>query len=145
MPLTDFVDRFYDLTRVFLEGKTIVEATVTSVKSHKNSVLMRFEGVDTRNAAEELIGRFVSLHEAELVQLPEQTYFQFDIIGMRVFTEDNCFLGTVAEIIPAPANDIWRVEGEKEFLLPAIGNVIVKVDKVEKIVIIRLLDGLLDQ
>ena len=50
----------------------------------------------------------------------------------------------IAEIIPMPANDLWRVEGEVEFLLPAIAQVIVKVDTKERKVIIRLMEGLIE-
>lgn len=144
-PLTDSVERFADLTKVFLEGETAVETVVESVRNHKNHILMRFEGVETRTAAEGLVGKFVSVSEADLIDLPEQTYFQFDIIGMQVVNEDDHALGTISEIIRMPAHDLWRVEGEKEFLLPAVANFVLKVSKTERKVIVRLPDGLLDQ
>jgi 16S rRNA processing protein RimM len=143
-PLTDSVDRFHDLSEVFLEGVTANLFTVKSVRIHQSSVLMRFDGIDSRTAAEELVGRFVSVTKAHLIDLPESTFFQFDIIGMQVCTEDGRLLGTIAEIIPMPANDLWRVEGEVEFLLPAIEQVIVKVDLKERKVIIRLMEGLIE-
>ena len=93
-PLTDFVDRFHDLSEVFLEGETANLFTVKSVRIHQNSVLMRFDGIDSRDAAEELVGRFVSVTKSDLVDLPESTFFQFDIIGMQVFSEDGRLLGT---------------------------------------------------
>ena len=143
-PLTDFVDRFHDLSEVFLEGETANLFTVKSVRIHQNSVLVRFEGIESRTAAEELVGRFVSVAKTDLVDLPESTFFHFDIIGMKVCTEDGRSLGTIAEIIPMPANDLWRVEGEVEFLLPAIAQVIVKVDTKERKVIVRLIEGLIE-
>lgn len=143
--MTDSVERFADLTKVFLEGETAVETVVESVRNHKNHILMRFEGVETRTAAEGLVGKFVSVSEADLIDLPEQTYFQFDIIGMQVVNEDDHALGTISEIIRMPAHDLWRVEGEKEFLLPAVANFVLKVSKTERKVIVRLPDGLLDQ
>jgi 16S rRNA processing protein RimM len=105
---------------------------------------MRFDGIDSRNVAEELIGRFVSVTKADLVDLPEETFFEFDIVGMQVCTEDGQLLGRIAEIIPMPANDLWRVEGEHEFLLPAIKQLIVRVDAKERKVIIRLMEGLIE-
>jgi 16S rRNA processing protein RimM len=105
---------------------------------------MQFEGVDSREAAEELIGRFVSVTKAELIDLPEETFFQFDIVGMTVVTEDGRLLGKIAEVIPMPANDLWRVEGETEFLLPATKNVLIKVDRDARQVVIRLLEGLIE-
>jgi len=143
-PLTDFVDRFHNLSEVLLEGETANLFTVKSVRIHQNSVLMRFDGIDSRTAAEELVGRFVSVTKADLVDLPESTFFQFVIIAMQVCSEDGRLLGTIAEIIPMPANDLWRVEGEVEFLLPAIAQVIVKVDTKERKVIVRLMEGLIE-
>jgi 16S rRNA processing protein RimM len=143
-PLTDFVERFHDLSEVFLEGETANFYSVKSARIHQNSVLMRFDGIDSRTAAEELVGRFVSVAKSDLVDLPESTFFQFDIIGMQVCSEDGRLLGTIAEIIAMPANDLWRVEGEVEFLLPAIAQVIVKVDTKERKVIVRLLEGLIE-
>jgi 16S rRNA processing protein RimM len=143
-PLTDFVDRFHDLSEVFLEGETANLYSVKSVRIHQNSVLMRFDGIDSRTAAEDLVGRFISVVKTDLVDLPESTFFQFDIIGMQVCSEDGRLLGTIAEIVPMPANDLWRVEGEVEFLLPAIAQVIVKVDMKERKVIVRLMEGLIE-
>jgi 16S rRNA processing protein RimM len=106
---------------------------------------MRFEGIESRTAAEELVGKFVSITKGELIDLPEKSFFQFDIIGMQVYSEDGRLLGRVAEIIEMPANDLWRVEGEHAFLLPATENVIVKVDTEERKVFIRLLEGLIEE
>ncbi len=142
--MTEFVDRFHDLDKVILEGETANSFTVKSVRVHQNSVLMRFEGVESRNAAEELVGKFVSVTKAELIELPEKTFFEFDIIGMQVYSEDGKLLGQVGEIMAMPANDVWRIEGEREFLLPATSNVIVKVDTEERKVVIRLLEGLIE-
>ncbi len=144
-PLTDFVDRFNDLTEVLLEGETANLFAVKSIRVQPNNVIMRFDGINSRTAAEELIGRFVSVTKADLIELPEKTFFQFDIIGMQVCSEEGQLLGRVAEIIPMPANDLWRVEGEREFLLPAVAEVIVKVDTKERKVIIKLMDGLIEE
>lgn len=105
---------------------------------------MQLGGIDSRNAAEELVGKYVSVSKSDLIDLPEKTFFEFDIIGMQVCTEDGRILGTIAEIIPMPANDLWRVEGEREFLLPAIEQVILRIDQTDRKVVIRLMEGLIE-
>jgi len=144
MPLTDFVDRFEDLESVILEGRATARFSIREVRFHKRQLLILFEGIDTRNLAEEHIGDFVSVTKDEMVDLPEQTFFQFDVIGMKVYTETGEYLGEIAEIIEMPANDLWRVEGERSILLPAAESVILNVDKEERKVTVRLLEGLLD-
>lgn len=143
-PLTDFVDRFEDLESAFLEGRATARYTIREVRYHKRQLLILFEGIDTRNLAEEHIGEFVSITKDEMVDLPDQTFFLFDVIGMKVYTESGEYLGEVAEIIEMPANDLWRVEGERSILLPASENVILNVDKEERKVTVRIIEGLLD-
>lgn len=127
-----------------LEDEAVKSYSVKSVRIHKNTVLLQLGGIDSRNAAEELVGKYVSVTKSDLIDLPEKTFFEFDIIGMRVCTEDGRVLGTVAEIIPMPANDLWRVEGEREFLLPAIEQVILRIDQTGRKVVIRLMEGLIE-
>ena len=143
-PLTDFVDRFEDLESAFLEGRATARYTIREVRYHKRQLLILFEGIDTRNLAEDHIGEFVSITKDEMVDLPDQTFFLFDVIGMKVYTESGEYLGEVAEIIEMPANDLWRVEGERSILLPASENVILNVDKEERKVTVRIIEGLLD-
>ncbi len=143
-PLTDFVDRFEDLESAFLEGRATARYTIREVRYHKRQLLILFEGIDTRNLAEDHIGEFVSITKDEMVDLPDQTFFLFDVIGMKVYTESGEYLGEIAEIIEMPANDLWRVEGERSILLPASENVILNVDKEERKVTVRIIEGLLD-
>ena len=143
-PLTDFVDRFNELAKVFLENDEVISITVNAVRPLKNQMLLRFEGIESREAAEKLVGKFLSVPKSDLVELPEETYFQFDIVGMQVYAESGEYLGDVAEVIPMPANDLWRVTGKKEFLLPATRNIVQRVDRNERKVYIHLLEGLID-
>ena len=107
-------------------------------------MLIILEGIETRNQAENLIGDFVCVPKSELIELPKQTFFQFDVIGMKVYSEEGSYLGEITEIIEMPANDLWRVEGDKPFFLPAAENIVLSVDKTERKVVVRLLEGLLD-
>ncbi|HOO41898.1 MAG TPA: ribosome maturation factor RimM, partial [Syntrophales bacterium] len=66
-----------------------------------------------------------------------------DIIGLDVVTETGQPLGKVQEIFPTGSNDVYVCRnGDKEILLPAIADVIRKVDLREKRMVVRLLEGL---
>ena len=144
-PLTDFVDRFEALDRVILDDGSGAELKVRAARIHKNQVLILFEGIESRTAAEKLVNKFLSVTKADLVDMPKGTYFQFEILGMKVVSEDGALLGEIREIIPVPGNDVWRVVGERELMIPASANVIMKVDKENKKVTVRLIEGLIDQ
>ncbi len=144
VPLTDFVDRFEDLDSAIIDGRTRARVNIREVRFHKRQLLISFEGIDTRNQAEDHIGDFICIERSELIELPEQTFFQFDLIGMKVYSEQGQFLGEITEIIEMPANDLWRIVGDRDFVIPASENVVLNVDKTERKVVIRLIEGLLD-
>jgi 16S rRNA processing protein RimM len=144
VPLTDFVDRFEELESAIIDGRTRARVKILGVRFHRQQLLITFAGIDTRNQAEDHIGDFICVEKSELIELPEHTFFQFEVIGMKVFTEQGEFLGEIKEIIEMPANDLWRISGEREFIIPASENVVLSVDKTERKIVIRLIEGLLD-
>jgi 16S rRNA processing protein RimM len=65
---------------------------------------------------------------------------------MEVLTEGGRSLGTVREVLHNPANDVWLVGGEdREFLIPALRDVVAKVDPARRRAVIRELPGLLGE
>ena len=80
------------------------------------------------------------------VKLKKNEYFIADLIGLKVYTEDDAFLGTLDDVIQTGANDVYCVktpEG-KELLLPAIHDCILDVDLDKEEMIVHVLPGLLD-
>ncbi len=143
-PLTDSVDRFEELESVVLDGVQSRRVAVESIRVHKNQLIMKLSTIESRNDAEAAVGSFLSITRAELITLPDDTLFQFEIVGMKVVTEAGEELGEVVRVVEMPANDIWRVEGNYSFDLPATGNIVVAVDKEARTITIRLIEGLLD-
>ena len=89
-------------------------------------------------------GQVLVVPESWLPELPEGEYWPFQLEGCEVVTEDGRSLGTVAEVIPNPANDLWVAvddDGE-ETLVPAISDVIVDVDVEAKRIVVREVPGI---
>ena len=80
------------------------------------------------------------------IKLPKGHYFIADLIGCNVFDADNNeALGVITEVSETGANDVWHIlKDGKEYLVPAIPPVIVKVDTENDTVIIRPLKGIFD-
>ena len=78
------------------------------------------------------------------VKLKKNEYFIADLIGLKVYTEDDAFLGTLDDVIQTGANDVYQVvtEEEKEILIPAIRQCILEVDVEEGRMKVHLLEGL---
>ena len=107
--------------------------TVEWVKPHGRVLLMTLEGVADRSLAEGLIGSELFVDKACLPALEEDTYYWFDLVGLRVYDTTGVHLGRLDEVIPTPGNDIYVVRGKqdgqtREMLIPAIGDVVLKID-----------------
>jgi 16S rRNA processing protein RimM len=101
------------------------------------------EGVDSPEAVQALAGSDVLAPVDVLIPLAEDEYYWRDIIGLDVVTDTGQPLGKVKEIFATGSNDVYVChDGNKEILLPAIEDVILKIDLVEKRIVVHLLEGL---
>ena len=94
---------------------------------------MALEAVTDRSQAESLNGSTLFVDKARLPVLEEDTYYWFDLVGLSVYNTTGTLLGRLEEVIPTPGNDIYVVKGKqngqpKELLIPATGDVVLKVD-----------------
>jgi 16S rRNA processing protein RimM len=114
------------------------------VRRHKGAILLKLAGCDDRNEAELLRDMLVQIPIEEAVPLEDGEHYHFQIVGVRVETEDGEWLGQVAEVLETGANDVYLVRGPRgEILLPAITDVVRELDMEEKHMVVRLLPGTL--
>jgi 16S rRNA processing protein RimM len=140
MPLTDFPDRFESLAVVNLDEQT--QLAIESVHYHKHYVLLKFKGYDSRNAIDCLRGKVLYITRDKLMPLPAGRFYHFDLIGLAVFTEAEKYLGKLTEIIETGSNDVYVIEvdqpGAKPLLIPALKQVVKKVDLENKRMVVAL-------
>lgn len=115
--------------------------TVEAVKQRAGGLLIKFVEITGKRDAERLIGHDLVIPETA-GEKPENSFWLHEIIGLKVFTEEGLFLGTVKEIIQTGANDVYVVKNGKEYLLPAIKEVIKEVNLKEQKMVVHLLPGL---
>ena len=118
---------------------------VKSAKPHGNVVLMSLKGVDSIEDAERLRSTVIYIDRAD-VNLPEGRYFISDLIGCTVTDADtDLILGEITDVSATGANDVWHITKDgKEYLVPAIEDVIVSVDVESEQIIIRPIKGIFD-
>lgn len=126
-PETDFPKRFLHMKHAYIDGK---KYEVTDARLHKNVVLMKFAGVDDRNASEALVKKLIQVPREELVPLKKGQYYVFDIIGITVYDLDGQVLGKVSDVLKTGSNDVYVVKDDagKELLFAAIPDVIRSID-----------------
>lgn len=145
VPFTDDITRFDDLKSIYIEkNKKLEKKEIEEVKYHKNLVLLKIKGIDDINDTEQYKNCYLKIDRKDAVELPEDTYFITDLIGIEVYTEQGELLGNIVDIFPTGSNDVYVVKNElgKQILLPAIGDVIKNVDIENKKMIVHLLEGM---
>ena len=138
---------FSDVVGVFLEACSgeIHNFEVITVKPHKNFFLMSLRGLTSLEEAEKYRGAGIYISKHDLKATGEHEYFWHELIGLAVYLETGQYIGTLNHILPTGGNDIYVVrEGEKEFLIPAIQEVVKEIDLANGRLIIEELEGLLD-
>jgi 16S rRNA processing protein RimM len=146
-PTTDDPNRFKKLKKVLVDtGAGMKELEITRVKFFKNMVILKFKDHDRIEDVLGYRGRELYVTRENAVKLKKDEYFIADLIGMKVYTEDGSFLGTLTNVLQTGANDVYEVEMEngKEVLIPAIGQCILDVDVEDVKMTVHLLEGLLE-
>lgn len=144
MPYCDSAELFCEFDRFFL-GKNHTEIGVERSRVQKNMVIAKLEGIDTPEEAEKLRNKVLFMHRDDL-ELDDDTYFIQDLIGVEVNDADSGFVyGKIIDVMQTGANDVYVIKGEdKEYLVPAIADVVVSTDIDGNIMLIRPLEGLFD-
>jgi len=143
LPLTDFPERFLSMKRVRLSLPDGTErtASVAGTRWHKAFLLLKIEGCDTISDAEALRDAHIVVSSEERVSLPQDSYYVDDIVGLRVLTEDGRDVGVIREVLQGPANDVYDTG---RHLIPALKQVVVKVDLEAGVMVIRPMPGMLE-
>lgn len=142
--MTDFPDRFQRLETVYL-GDDFAPYRLLGSDLRKNGrqVILRFDGLTSREEAEKLHGKWIWISTEEAMPLAEGVYYIHQVLGLRVETEEGEQLGLLTEVLCPGANDVYVVsDGEREVLLPALEEVIRQVDLAARKMVVRLPEGL---
>ncbi len=140
--LTDFPRRFASTARVYL-GPQHQPFAVQRARLQGRFVLLKLEGLESRDDADRWRNAVVQVPTSERVRLPRGHYFWDDIIGLEVRDEDGTRLGRVRDILQTGANDVYVVDtGPGELLIPAIKDVVKRIDPAKGEMTVRLLEGM---
>lgn len=142
MPYTDVPELLCEFDRLFLDRKEIF---IERSRVAKNMVIAKLEGVDTPEQAEKLRNKILYMHRDDL-ELDDDTYFIQDLIGIEVKDADTGFVyGKITDVMQTGANDVYVIHGNgREYLVPAIADVVISTDIDGNSMTIRALEGLFE-
>ena len=118
---------------------------IKSVRGVKSPFIVKFEGVDSIEAAQSLSGQEVLVAKEDFESLPEGEYYRFEIEGLKAFDDTGKYYGVIEEIIATGSNDVYVVRGDgKEWLVPMIDSVVQNIDMEEGKLIFHCVEGLFE-
>ena len=138
-----FIKKFKTL---YFDSKGQKSVKVISARPHGNVVLLKLEGVDTVEQAQKLRGKVLWMKRSD-AKLPKGSWFIAELIDCNVFDADDesiCY-GVLTDVSETGANDVWHItKNGKEYLIPAIPDVVIETDVAENKILIRPLKGIFD-
>ncbi|SVB50625.1 uncharacterized protein METZ01_LOCUS203479 [marine metagenome] len=127
-PLTSNPHRF-DVGNSVILGDTKFEI-ISAITNKNNLIYAKFAGTSKRSDVEYLYGKHIYVDIEQTNKLSEGTYYYFELLGLKVSTENHVVLGNIVEILKSPANDVYVVRNEsgQETLIPAVKGTVLDVD-----------------
>lgn len=107
--------------------------------AQRGAAVLSMEGIETRDASESLRGVLLLIRKSQLPPLEEDAYYEGDLVGLQVVTESGRDLGAIEQVHFYPANDVYETS---DAMIPAIADVVVKVDVAGGKMIVRDVPGL---
>lgn len=143
---TDFAERFSPGSELILlpplADKTVLK--VVGRKQKNSGIVVKFEQIDSFEAASSLKGRGLFIPEDKAMKLGSDVDWIHELVGMRVVNESGESIGSLVEVSRGPAHDIYVVEGDKRYLIPAVKQIVTRVDKKNRVIVINPPPGLLE-
>jgi 16S rRNA processing protein RimM len=149
------VDQFRGRTWV-LVGRTTGPGGRQEVEEYEiygQKVILKLRGVDSASQAQALVGQDILIPCNGLVDLPEGTYYIFELVGMRVTTRDGKVLGTVTSVVRTGGTPLLSIAGKsgapddekpREILIPVARSICTTIDKAAMSIVVEPPEGLLE-
>jgi 16S rRNA processing protein RimM len=135
LPWADGPDFLLDFSRVRIDGK---QYPVVSCRVQKTCNLIKLQGIDTVEAAQQLRGKTVEVYRCDA---PKDLIFAAELIGMRVMCDDT-ELGSITDVLDYPGNKVYVVEGEHSYMIPAVKEFVLSTDIQENVMQVKIIEGM---
>lgn len=146
MSFSGVPDRFLKLKTIYMEiDQEMRGFIVEDAKLQHMATLLKLRGVDTREAARFLVKKELWVPEDQMIDLPEDTFFVHDLVGLKVFDTAQQYLGELQEVMQNTGNDIYVVrEDDREILVPAVSEFVKEINLQEGKMVVQLIEGMAD-
>jgi len=140
--------RFDDLKRIWVHMETGLQGmAIEEVEETLKGPMIKIKKIDSKADAERLNGCEIYVDYDQRLQLPEDTFYIHDLVGLEVFDHRNEKIGDVADVITGAGNDIYVINDAKgrEILIPAISQFVKSISIDGKRMEVELIEGMLPE
>ena len=131
----DSPDMLCEFSRCRIGGK---EYAMDAVRVQKTCNLVKLRGVDTMEDAQKLRGKTMELYREDI---SDELIFAAEPVGVEVFAGETS-IGKITEVLDYPGNSVYVVQGEREYLIPAVKEFILSTDLEKNEMRVKLLEGM---
>ena len=131
----DSPEMLCEFDRCRIEGK---EYAMDSVRVQKTCNLVKLRGVDTMEDAQKLCGKTMELYREDI---SDELIFAAELVDVEVYADGAC-IGRIKEVLDYPGNSVYVVQGEREYLIPAVKEFILSTDLEKNQMQVKLLKGM---
>ena len=131
----DSPEMLCEFDRCRIEGK---EYAMDSVRVQKTCNLVKLRGVDTMEDAQKLRGKTMELYREDI---SDELIFASELVDVEVYADGAC-IGKIKEVLDYPGNSVYVVQGEREYLIPAVKEFILSTDLERNQMQVKLLKGM---
>lgn len=124
-----------DFDRCRINGQ---EYTIEQCRIQKTCNLLKVTGIDSMEAAQAMRGCIVEIYRDDI---DDDIIFAAELIGMNVYT-DNVHIGQIVDVLDYPGNQVYVVQGEHEYMIPAVKAFILSTDIAENRMQVNLIEGM---
>ena len=143
----DDTENYQNLESVYLDlhGERIPFFIAAIELKHNRKAVVAFQDFDTIEDAESLTGLEMYLPVAKLPALKGKRFYYHEIKGFEVVDVNHGNIGVIADILELPQQSLLQIRhGEKEILVPIVDEIIQKVDRRKKLLMIEAPPGLIE-
>ena len=141
----DSLKIFTSYKLLYLDANGSSSLRIISSRVHGNVCLIKAEGIETIESAENLRGKVLYIDRKD-IKLEKGQFLIDDIIGCSVIDADtDQKYGTVSDVSQTGANDVWHiVNNGKEYLMPNIPQFVKNVDIENSVIYVTPIKGVFD-
>jgi len=114
------------------------EYAMDAVRVQKTCNLVKLRGVDTMEDAQKLRGKTMELYREDI---SDELIFASELVDVEVYADGAC-IGKIKEVLDYPGNSVYVVQGEREYLIPAVKEFILSTDLERNQMQVKLLKGM---